>query len=157
MKNIILNDELEISFPESFREMSEEELAGLNYYKEAPKWCVKDEENHIIMNINWKKAGLFSSAVLDSKDMVKSMDKKLDNLMSSFGYTSSGYTEKEIGGEKALTFSYTYTVADTDMTGECMSLKKGRTFYYIYLYYRTENAEKSRELTEGVLSSAKFI
>ena len=46
---MLLNNELEISLPEGFRDMTAEELAGLNVYKEAPGVSVKDPDRHIVI------------------------------------------------------------------------------------------------------------
>ena len=156
MQNTVLNEVLEISYPDSFRIMTAEEISQLNYYKKAPNWCIKDEENHILINISWKKAGVLSSLILNEKDMIKSMDKCLSRQMQSYGYKSRGYKTEVISGKKAQAYSYTYEVGGTGMTGESISVKKGRMFYFIYTYARTENEETNAKIISDILASLSF-
>ena len=57
----------------------------------------------------------------------------------------------------ALELRYTYTAEDVGMTGESFSLKKGKTFYYLHAYYRTELAEESAAVIGEMLGSSEWI
>ena len=45
MKNLINND-LQISYPEGFRELDRDEILKMNPVKDAPGWCIRDDERH---------------------------------------------------------------------------------------------------------------
>lgn len=40
-------NQLEMMYPDSFHEMSEEKKAGLVFYKDSPGACLEDPEHHI--------------------------------------------------------------------------------------------------------------
>ena len=56
MTQIRIN-QLEMMYPDSFHEMSEEKKAGLGFYKDSPGACMEDPENHIIVTVGWTKPG----------------------------------------------------------------------------------------------------
>ena len=74
MQDIILNQVLQFSFPETFRVMSEEEVAQLNVIGRGEGVCLKSEELHIVISMGWKQEGGFFTKLLVGKDLVAPME-----------------------------------------------------------------------------------
>ena len=118
METALLNNELKLTCPEGFREMSKEELSGYNFYSEAPGWCVNDADRHIMVSVSWKQVpGLFAK-MLKVKDVAKSMEGQMAQAMKAFQYKLVEFTARTPGGKEAEGFRYDYTVQDTGMSGE---------------------------------------
>ena len=72
MSEYLFKDELKISYPSSFRILSEEEKKSLDFLEKAETFCIKDEDRHIIIVFAYKKAGILSGFV-KTEEAIKSM------------------------------------------------------------------------------------
>ena len=76
METVVLNNEMQLSYPDGFHVMSEEELSKMTFYGEAPGWCISDPERHIDLSVSWKKTnGLFAKIL--NKIVVSIVDEML--------------------------------------------------------------------------------
>ena len=80
MAQIRIN-QLEMMYPDTFHEMSEEKKAGLVFYKDSPGACLEDPENHIIVTIGWTKPGIMAM-MLNEKEAAKAAEKKISQILS---------------------------------------------------------------------------
>ena len=151
----VLNQSLKLSLPEGFRQMDDAELKQLSHPAGAPQWAAKDPDRHMIISIAWKKNG-FAALLLNAQEVAKKMESKMSSLMASYGYARQRFLEADLGGEKASGFLYTYTAQGTPMAAETLSVKKGKTFYYIHCYMRDALLTESLNALDEILASAKW-
>ena len=156
MEAKVLNQEWKLTVPDGFREMDEAEREGVTYLGGAPQWTITDPERHIVVSAAWKKSGL-AALMLSSKEVAKRMEAGVRGPMAAYGYALAGFLSEDAGGVPAEGYRYTYTTEDVGMTGESFSLKKGKTFYYLHAYYRTELAEESASVIREMLSSSEWV
>ncbi len=81
---MILNQELSATFPDSFHQMTEEELSKLAFMEQGAGMCMSDPEAHIIITIGWKNIGKFAGFVLNANDIAKNMEKEIGAAFASF-------------------------------------------------------------------------
>lgn len=156
METELLNNELNLSYPQGFHVMNQEELSTYNFYAAAPGWCINDPDRHIMISIAWKQVpGLFAK-MLKVKDIAKSMEGQMAQVMKAYDYQTVGSVSRTSGGKEAEGFSYQYKVQDTEMSGISLSIKNKNTFYYIHMYYRTALKEESLPVLEQILDSASW-
>ncbi len=156
MNTIILNHELKAVIPDGFHEMDEAERGNLNFYNEVPALCVCDPDRHIILSAAWKKQAL-ASMLLSSREIAEKMEKSFRKPMEPFGYRLEEFLEESIDGVAADGFRYSYTAEGVGMTGESFSFKKGKTFYYIHAYARTDLLDESLPVLRGILRSWEWV
>ena len=152
MNDIKLNT-LRLHYPEGFHVLSDEELSKYNYYNGKPSWAISDPDRHILSCVSWKKANAFAKMLFKSKDVAKSMESKLKELMVQYEYEFKESISRSLDGERADGFKYTYTAQDIAMTGESFSVIREKTYYYIHFYYRQELEEESLSVINGMLDS----
>ena len=157
METALLNNELNLAYPDGFRVMSKEELSGYNFYSEAPGWCVNDAERHIMVSVSWKQVPSLFAKMLKVKDVAKSMEGQMAQAMKAFQYKLVEFTARTPGGKEAEGFRYDYTVQDTGMSGESLCVKNRNTFYYLHFYYRTALKEESMAVVDEILQSASWM
>ncbi len=151
----VLNQELYMNIPEGFHVLSEEELSKLNHIDGAPIWCISDPDRHIMMSVSWKKSG-FASLLVSSGEIIKKMEADICRAMGSYGYELKWFITEDLGGVQAEGFRYTYTAQNIPMMGETLSVKKGKTFYYIHCYLREELQEESLRTVEEILRTCRW-
>lgn len=84
MKTILLNDELELTCPESFRVLSHEERNQLSFIEEGPGECLKDDSRHIMISIGWKRIGGLVSLLASTKDISVQSEKAVSQALSAY-------------------------------------------------------------------------
>lgn len=156
METALLNNELNLSYPDGFHVMSREELSGFNYYSEAPGWCINDADRHIMISVSWKKIPGIFARMLKIKDVAKSMEGQMAQVMKAYDYRLDDFISRSPGGKEAEGFRYQYKVQDNDMTGMSFGVKNKNTFYYIHIYYRSALKEESVPVIEEILKSASW-
>ena len=155
MSNILIH-KMEMTIPEGFYELGEEELARMNFLSNGPCVCLSDPERHMIISLGLKQTGRFASALLSAKDLGRNMEKQLKKWMRPYDYRPGDFREREIAGMSAFGFSYGYTVQDVEMYGESYAAKEGKVIYYLHLYAREALKEDSIAVWDKILSSARM-
>ena len=153
---MLLNQELNISFPEGFHVLNDEERRGLRFIENGPGVCVSDPQRHILVSISWRTIGGFAALLLNTGDAAMKMESNISEAMKSYGYQLGGFIDKELDGLRAVGFRYDYQSQDIDMTAEAYLLKKGKVFYYFYVYARTEGKDDSLSVWETILNSIRW-
>ena len=148
-------NQLEMMYPDSFHEMSEEKKAGLVFYKDSPGACLEDPEHHIIVTVGWTKPGIMAM-MLNEKEAAKAAEKKISRPMAACGYHLEGFSDAVIGGAKASGYRYHYHIQDTDMTGDTLVVKYKKVFYYMNCYARTGLLEESFKIWQSILDTIVF-
>ncbi len=156
MKTIILNDELELAYPDSFRVLGKEERSRLNFIEEGSGECLKDDERHILISAGWKKTGGFVSLLADTKGISDHNETAVRKAMAPYGYENDGHVTADIGGKTSEGFLYHYQAQGIPMSGECRTVKNGRTIYYLNAYYRTARQAESAGIVKDILGQAKW-
>ena len=152
-----INNALEIPFPEGFRKMSENELAGLKMPEGGESVVLSNEEKHLIFTVGWKKA-VFLGRMLSTRDLEATMGLLIRKAMKHLDYSETDAGDLEVGGETAEGFCYRYTAANgTEMSAASYALKKGNTSYYFHLYSRRQLESENIELVRRILGSARWI
>lgn len=153
MKETVLNDELIISCDEGFQELTEEEISKMNFLAEKPQLCLSDPERHILISAGYKKISGFSAMMLSGRDVAKKSQEQIRRAMGNIPYSEEPLRKISVGNRQGDGFRFEYTLQDTEMSGEFIVLKSGKTLYYISCYYRTALKEDSEAVIREILNS----
>ena len=156
METVVLNNEMQLSYPDSFHVMSEEELSKMTFFGEAPGWCISDPERHIDVSVSWKKTNGLFAKILNTREIAKNMEAQIRKPMGQYGYRLDSFLEKELGGRRADGYLYAYEVQGTGMAGESLYLKNGNTFYYIHCYFRDAMRDDSLPVLDEIFGSVRW-
>lgn len=157
MKTMTVNQELQFSCPDSFHVMSAEEQGKLSFLGEGESECYTDPERHILMSIGWKPLGGLASLLIRASDAAHQMEAVVKQPMQQYGYKAEGPKAVILGGEKASGFRYGYEAGNIAMVGESLACKRGKTMYYLHVYYRESLREECASVWDEILSSVRWI
>ena len=115
MGKIQLNNELNFSYPDAFKVLTEEDLKKYQFFEEAPGFCISDAQRHIMISISWRQANPFVAMLAGTADIARNMEAKIRKPMSRYGYKLEGFMNRQIGGKSADGYRYTYSVQDIGM------------------------------------------
>ena len=154
MDNILINGKLQMSLPDGFHVMDEEERSGLRVLMSGPFIAFTDPQRHIIATVGWKNAGI-ASLILRTSDIASGSEKQIAKGMQKYAYVSEDFSERNVGGTGASGFGYRYTPDEgIGMYGETHVLKKGTTVYFFNVYVRDELRDQSLRVWNDILGSA---
>lgn len=91
-----------------------------------------------------------------TKEVAQSMESKIRKPMRRFGYRLEDFMTREVGGKPADGYRYTYTVQETGMMGESLSVKSGSNFYYIHSYFRQELKDDSLKMLDEIFTAVTW-
>lgn len=153
-----VNNALQFQVPDGFQEMNAEETAGMLLTEGGEGVALSSQEKHLILSVGWKKAGGFSSLVLNSGDLREKMEQSIQKAMKQLNYRETGEAEITVGGLQADGFSYQYTAVNgTEMAAESYVLKRKNDLYYFHMYSRRELVSENSALVREILRDASWI
>ena len=104
--------------PEGFRPLTEAEREKLNTLGEGESLFLTNEEDHIAVSIGWKDVNAFAGFLLHLISPISSVEASVNRAMAPYGYRKETMLERQIGGQIAKGFRYTYTAGNTPMVGD---------------------------------------
>lgn len=152
MNNARINNEIDLTYPDGFAEMTGEQLAR---YFGSPdnRWGAFDDANHIILSVAWKKAGFFGF-LNDAESMMIGAEARMKRNLVNYQRVNS-YKMKIADKKKAFGIRFEYRVNDSVMlhVGDLVIFKHKKKFYSVYYITRKINAAASLPAFEEVLKS----
>ena len=157
MIELKISERFRLICPESFRMLTEKEIAKLNTLGAGESLFLTDEANHIVASIGWKDVNAFASLLLHLVSPISSVEASVSRAMTPYGYRKETMLERQIGHQPAKGFRYTYTAGDTPMVGESYVIWQGRSLTFFHAYFRAAERETSLPLWEGLLDAVQGL
>ncbi|MDO4537633.1 MAG: hypothetical protein Q4B54_05675 [Coriobacteriales bacterium] len=156
MKKSLVNDELSITYPNAFRDMELTELQLL--YKTTYKymWGARDEKHHVMIAIIWKENNRFLQKLVSEKSLATTYEKNMRKAQAQSNYHLDGFFEREVAGQQAQGFGYSYETDGVGQQGEALVFRRDRVNYTLYYYTGAEQASSNRIMYQDVLESLAF-
>lgn len=148
MNKATINNVMNLNYPDGFKEMGNEDLAK-HFSSPDNRWGVYNESEHVILSVNWVKAGLFADAEMKMIDLEARLKRGLINYQRVSSY------KMEIAKQKAEGIRFEYRVNDTARVhvADLIVFKHKKLFYMIHIITRKSNAGTARRDFEEVLKS----
>ena len=148
MSNVKINNAINLTYPDNFKEMSDEELTR---YFSSPKnrWGVYNADEHIILSISWTKAGFLTDAEMMLMDIEARLSRRLLNYQKISSFKTKVASKKAHG----IRFEYRVNDARIVQVSDMIVFKVKNRFYAIHYITRKVNAASSRLVLEEVLKS----
>ncbi len=104
--NMKLNNHLELSFPNSFRQLTPKERSKLNFMAEGEGVCIREDEQHILISIGWHEIGAFLGFLFSDKDLAENMKKNIRKMSSPYHFRDEEDIKTDLGGKTAEGIRY---------------------------------------------------
>ncbi|MCR5067931.1 MAG: hypothetical protein K6A14_07715 [Erysipelotrichaceae bacterium] len=156
MERILLNGALELTSPDGFRRLNEEEIKKFNFANEMPGCVLQNEERHVIISLAWRKVNALLSKLFSVKELAGRMADYIADADKDYGHKRGDSFAGTVAGEKAAGFNYSYTVEEVGMDARVIITRHRGHFYYMYFYFRSANREESLKLIEQIVSSMQW-
>ena len=72
-----LDNHLELSYSNSFRQLTPEERSKLHFMAEGEGVCIRDDEHHILISVGWHEINAFLGFLFNDKDLAENMKKNI--------------------------------------------------------------------------------
>ena len=156
LKQVVLNNMLVLRIPETFRELTSEELDKMKLLETKPDACYFDRTNRIWISIGRKQLPWFSSIIQSTDDLAKRMEKTVAKNMKDYNYKLYHFIYRRIGDKIARCFYYSYTAKGKNMTAELCVIKVNQTAWVINLFYMDENKANSLLTWGKIIAKASW-
>ena len=165
MKNVVLNDMMNLTIPEGFTEISQEEVREMTACNgPAPMWNIINRDEHMLITASWFKRGWIMSHLFSARDVTKSILHSYKSGMKEktvYGGTYSDISETTMDGNKAYTYSCTYRALTkdgemVDMIRETVVVKIKNVFFVFQSLCRDTMKTKGVSTFHEVYDSVQF-
>lgn len=139
-KNI--TDELKITIPDGYREMTEEEYGkAFGATDTRGIFGVRNEENKSMLALFWVKPSAFIGFLADASSVAESTERRLKALLKDYAHT--GKIRTKVCGKTGRGFTYRYLLGGEPELGRTVCFKHKGTFYTAYWYAGEKEADLS--------------
>lgn len=155
MNNVKINNEINMTYPDGFKEMGEEELKK-HFGSTVDRWGAFDPAKHIILSVGWKKAGFFGF-MKDAETYRIELESRLSRGL--LNYQRIGAFKTKIASKtKAEGIRFEYRVNDSVNVhaGDVFVFKYKKRFYAVYFITRKNHAAEYLPAFDEVLKSISF-
>ena len=142
--------------PEGFRPMTKDERANLRIAEDGDILCLTNEAEHMLVSIGWKEVNVGVSLLLRLIRPVKSVEASVTRSMGPYGFQRETSLAREIGGQNAEGFRYTYT-AGVPMVGETYVIRQARSLTFFHVYLRQELRDESLAKWNQLLDAVQTL
>ena len=152
-----LNNELELTIPEGFHEMDEEERSKLTFAGGEPGLCISNPDLHIVVTVGWRRLVRLAAFAVTARSAATDTEIQISKMMKRLNYQEKGFSDRELGGKSASGFRYIYDSKNTKMMGETFFVKNGKTLYGINYYGRRSLEKESMPAWKELLDSVRWV
>ena len=151
---VSIDNKLEMVLPEGFRKLSDKELRDRGAKLSDEGMVFWAEEEHVILQVFWKKLPLFgqNTPIEKSVDIVAQKHKKLVP-----GCSEPAKLEGTVAGLKAAGFSYKYTADATEQRTIYYGINYDKKVYGFSCTMRDENSDRDTEAFNSILKSVNVL
>ena len=152
MNNVMINNEIGLTYADSFNEMNEAELTRY-FGTPADRWGAYDADRHIVLSVGWKKAGFMQSdSEMHLFDIQSRLRRSLLNYQEITTYKTKIASSKK---DNASGVRFEYRVKDSVRVHvvDLIAFKHKKNFYTIYFISRKANAAEVRADLQEILQS----
>ena len=152
MFTVRINNEINLTYPDGFKEMGEEELKK-QFGSAVNRWGAFDADKHIVLSVGWKKAGFFSF-LTDAEAYLIELEARLHRSLLNFQRVGK-FKTKVAGKKKAFGIRFEYRVNDSVSihAGDVFVFKNKNKYYAVYYITRKNHAVENLPAFEEVLKS----
>ena len=154
MSNAKINNEVELTYPDTFREMGEEELSKY-FGKPDNRWGVHDGDSHILLSVSWTKPGFFRS-MGDAETVIIGAESRLHRSLLNYQRVSSYKLKIEKIKANGIRFEYRSNDSVVVQLCDLIAFKYKKKFYSVYFISRKVDAVESRRALEEIVKSIKL-
>ena len=151
MNTASINNELNLTYPDGYKEMSEEELARY-FSSPANRWGAYNADEHIILSVSWTKAGFFSF-MSDAESVLIGAEGRMRRNLLNYQRISSFKTTVASKKARGIRFEYRVNDARLVQVGDLIVFKQKNKYYAVHFITRKLNAGSSRKAFEEILKS----
>ena len=141
MSTVRIGNKFQLVCPEGFRPMTKHERTELRIAEDGDILCLSSEDGTMAVSIGWKEIGVSAGLLLHLIKPVKSVEASVARSMAPYGFQRETYLDRQIGGQNAEGFRYTYT-AGVPMVGETYVIWQTRSLTFFHLYLNAANREE---------------
>lgn len=153
MLNALVNGQINLTYPDSFAEMSEEELIRF-FGKPDNRWGVFDADRHAMISVSWKKSGIFGF-MTDAESIIIGAESRMSRSLLNYQRSKAG--KMKLCGKKIKAYGITfeYRVKDKAIVqmGDLVAFKYKKFIYSIYFVGRKVNDADNRPIFEEMINS----
>jgi len=155
-REITLNNELTLSWPSGFHQMTDEEMKEAYRGDDSMHWGFWDKERHTVIMVLCKKYNPLAIKLTSQKKMVIKNEKMTRAMCSKNAYKFEFFFTHQLAGSIVGGFCYTYSVGEIRQAAKCVLVQRKNYIYNIACYGRAENSPTDHELFDKVLDSVSF-
>lgn len=157
MNDVVVHGSLNLSYPDGFGVMDEEELRLLYQDDNTDRWGIWDKERHLIFVVYWHDSSALLGKMVGTKSLAKRAERLLSKGLKANAYHCDGFYSTQVAGTEAEGFVYTYQVQDVNQVARVTVLRHGACCYTLYWYAREEGDPTDAQVLDDLLASISFV
>jgi len=157
MGKALVHDDLRVTTPATFVEMSPGELSQVFLDNNPDRWGARDVRNHLMFVISWQDSNKLLAKLVSTNALIRRVEKLASKGYRDYGYQLDDFFTRDLCGLEAEGYRFSYELQGIPQKAQNIVFKHGRTCYTLYWVERKgagKHAERARELILDSLALA---
>ena len=149
MGKTVVHDELKVTTPPTFVEMTREELNQAFVDNNPNRWGARDVRHHLMFVIMWQDSNALLAKLISTDALAKRVEKLTSKGYRDYDYQLGSFSTCTLCGIEAEGFDFSYELRGVRQMGQNIVFKHGKTCYTLYWIERKgagKSAERARQL-----------
>lgn len=157
MGKALIHDELQVTTPATFVQMSAEELTQAFIDDNPNRWGARDVRHHLMFVVMWQDSNALLVKLLSTNALIKRAEKLSAKAYRDHNYQLVGFFARTLGDIETEGFEFTYELQGVQQVGQDIIFKRGKTCYTLYWVERKGAAKSAERAREAILNSLAFV
>lgn len=153
MGKALVHDDLRVTTPATFVEMTADELRQAFLDDNPNRWGARDVRHHVMFVISWQDSNALLARLVSTSALIRRAEKLSAKGYHDYAYQLGGFFKRSLCGLDAEGFDFTYELQGVTQKAQDIVFKHGKTCYTLYWVERTGAGKSGERMRESILES----
>lgn len=153
MGKVLVHDDLRVTTPATFVEMTSDELRQAFLDDNPHRWGARDVRHHLMFVIAWQDSNALLAKFVNTNALARRVEKLSAKGYRDYDYQLGGFFKRTLCGLEADGFDFTYELRGVRQVGQNIVFKHGKTCYTLYWVERKGSGKSAARSREFILDS----
>ena len=148
MGKALVHDDLRVTTPATFVEMTPGELKQVFLDDNPHRWGARDVRMHLMFIVSWQDSNKLLAKLVGTNALIRRVETRASKGYANYGYQFGSFFKRTLCGIEAEGFDFTYELQGVGQKAQNIVFKHGKTCYTLYWVERVgagKAAERARE------------
>ena len=152
----LINNEISLTYPDSFQLMDGPALREAYLNDDPDRWGIIEEELHLMITVLWQRTNALAVRLSDLPTVALRNEALTRAACADCEYEARGFVSRTLGGRPAEGYCYSYLLNGEERQAYSLLFKQKSRIYGVTCICRQEDSAAWRERFDAILDTLEI-